>query len=78
MAILDEACDMIVEPHAILYNQIFQSGCVPKSFKEAKVKPLHKKKSRDQLINYRPLSTSNHILKTTLSKSSWTGLKSLV
>jgi hypothetical protein len=61
MAILAEACNMIANPLAILYNQIFQSGCVPESFKEAKVKPLHKKKSRDQLINYRPLSMSNHI-----------------
>jgi hypothetical protein len=33
----------------------------PFIMKELKVKPLHNKKSRDQLINYRPLNMSNHI-----------------
>lgn len=61
MAIFVEACDLIADLLAILYNQIFQSGVIPEAFREAKVKSLHKKKARDQMINYSPLSMANHI-----------------
>jgi hypothetical protein len=60
MLLFSVADDIIAEPLARLYNLINQSGIVPDSFKTAKVKMLHKKKSKDNMGNYRPLSMSNH------------------
>jgi hypothetical protein len=60
MLLFAVAADIIAEPLARLYNLINQSGIVPDSFKTAKVKMLHKKKSKDNMGNYRPLSMTNH------------------
>ena len=38
-----------------------QTGKIPRIFKTTRVKMLHKKKAKDDLKNYRPLSMSNHI-----------------
>ena len=56
-----EGCDIIAEPLAMLYNFVNQTGKIPRIFKTTRVKMLHKKKAKDDLKNYRPLSMSNHI-----------------
>ena len=55
-----EAEDILKEPLAMLYNLVSQTGNIPKSWKTTRVVMLHKKKSKDDVKNYRPLSMSNH------------------
>ena len=55
------ACDVLSEPLAALFNIINQTGEVPEMFKTTRVKMLHKKASKSDMVNYRPLSMSNHI-----------------
>ena len=61
MTVFAEAVDILKEPLAMLYNLVSQTGNVPKSWKTTRVVMLHKKKSKDDVKNYRPLSMSNHI-----------------
>ena len=61
MSVLAEAVHILSEPLAMLYNMIQQSGNIPKAWKMTKVVMLHKKKSQDDVKNYRPLSMSNHM-----------------
>jgi hypothetical protein len=61
MEIYSEACNLIDKPLAMLYNLINQTGVIPEAFKTARVCMLHKKKAKDSMINYRPLSMTNHI-----------------
>ena len=55
------ASDILVEPLAALYNMINESTKVPKCFRTARVKMLYKKGEKSDMLNYRPLSMSNHI-----------------
>jgi hypothetical protein len=55
------ACDVLSEPLAALFNVINQTGEVPEMFRTTRVKMLHKKASKSDMVNYRPLSMSNHI-----------------
>jgi hypothetical protein len=61
MSVFAEAVDILKEPLAMLYNLVNQTGNIPKSWKLTRVVMLHKKKSKDDVKNYRPLSMSNHI-----------------
>ena len=61
MTVFAEAAQILSEPLALLYNMVFQSGNVPKSWKTTRVVMLHKKNSKDDVKNYRPLSMSDHI-----------------
>ena len=61
MNVLAEAVHILSEPLAMLYNMIQQSGNIPKAWKLTKVVMLHKKKSQDDVKNYRPLSMSDHV-----------------
>ena len=63
MAVYAEACDRILEPLMILYNSINDTGMIPENFKTARVIMLHKKNSKQEMGNYRPISMSNHISK---------------
>ena len=40
----------------LIVNKSLQSGIVPKSIKIAKVVPIYKSKTKNQLSNYRPIS----------------------
>ena len=55
------ACDVISEPLAALFNVINQTGEVPEMFRTTRVKMLHKKATKSDMFNYRPLSMTNHI-----------------
>ena len=61
MNVLVEAADILSTPLAMLYNMVNQSGNIPKGWKKTKVVMLHKKKSQDDVKNYRPLSMSDHM-----------------
>ena len=61
MEALSIARDILSEPLTALYNLINQTGEVPKCFRTARVKMLYKKGEKCDMLNYRPLSMSNHI-----------------
>ena len=63
MSVFKEAEDYIVVPLKILFNEINSTGLIPDNFKEAKVIMIHKKSSKQEMGNYRPISMSNHISK---------------
>ena len=46
---------------AALFNLINQTGEVPEMFRTTRVKMLHKKSEKSNMVNYRPLSMSTHI-----------------
>ena len=50
-----------------LFNQILKTGEIPKEFKEALIIVIHKKNSRLDCGNYRPISLLSHIYKVFMS-----------
>ena len=50
------ACDVLVVPLTLLINTAIQEGQVPKTWKEGRVLPLHKKKDKSCVKNYRPVT----------------------
>ena len=63
MSVYKEANDYLIQPLQIMFNTINYTGLIPKNFKSAKVVMLHKKNSKQEMGNYRPISMSNHISK---------------
>ena len=63
MAVYKEANDYLIKPLQIMFNTINHTGLIPANFKTAKVVMLHKKNSKQEMGNYRPILMSNHILK---------------
>ena len=61
MLVFAVTADLIAPMLAVAFNLINQSGKVPRTFKETKVRMLYKKKDKRSMNNYRPLSLSNHI-----------------
>lgn len=55
MTVYSEACDHILGPLQMLYNIINSTGTIPTNFKTARVILLHKKKSKQEMGNYRPI-----------------------
>ena len=54
--IIKEINDIICEPLCLILNKSFESGIFPNKLKHAKITPLHKSDSRDNVKNYRPIS----------------------
>lgn len=54
--ILCEAAEILKKPYTKLVNKIIITGEIPDSWKIARIVPLHKKESRSQIHNYRPIS----------------------
>ena len=46
----------LIEPLSVLINQSLSSGIFPDKLKKALVSPIHKKDSRSECANYRPIS----------------------
>ena len=63
MAVFKEANDYLIKPLQIMFNTINHTGLIPANFKTAKVVMLHKKNSKQEMGNYRPILMSNHISK---------------
>ena len=50
-------CSMeVAKPLLLIYQKCMQDGKFPSSWKYANVQPVHKKNSRQDKINYRPIS----------------------
>ena len=67
--ILKELKHYLLEPLAILFNESISSGQFPTAMKIAKVVSLFKNKTRDETMNYRPISlllTISKILEKTM------------
>ena len=63
MAVYSEACSNILKPLQTLFNSINMTGNIPTNFKIARVIMIHKKNTKQDMGNYRPISMENHIAK---------------
>ena len=61
--LLVEIADSIVEPLCNIYNSTLTDGVVPMDWRRANVSPIHKKGSRVQAENYRPISLTSQLCK---------------
>lgn len=59
ISLIKSCVNSICEPMCNLINEIFSTGIFPDEFKIAKVIPLHKKGSKTDPLNYRPLVIQN-------------------
>ena len=51
-------------PLSLLFKLSYNTGCVPKEWKIAHVVPVHKKGSKENIENYRPISLTSLVMKT--------------
>ena len=63
MAVYSEACSNILRLLQALFNSINTTGNIPMNFKIARVIMIHKKNTKQEMGNYRPISMENHIAK---------------
>ena len=61
--ILKAAVNYITYPLTFLINMSLEKGIFPEIFKTARIIPLHKKESKDNIENYRPISLLSSISK---------------
>ena len=54
--LLRDSCEHICQPLAYIVNLVIQTNKIPRVWKTAKVVPIHKKGSKDNPMNYRPIS----------------------
>ena len=58
-------CKMsLAYPILLLWKHSLETGCVPKIYKTQIITPVHKKSSKAEPENYRPISLTSHIIKT--------------
>ena len=57
--VIKENAHLLAQPISYLFNQSIESGKFPSALKSAKIIPLHKKGSRSDVNNYRPISLLN-------------------
>ena len=64
-AILLKRCaESLSLPLQLLWSESMKTGLVPKFYKMGYVSPLHKKGSKAEPVNYRPVTLTSHIVKT--------------
>ena len=61
--ILKHCSASLSKPLALLYDSCYSSGCIPADWKLANVVPVHKKGSKAEVTNYRPISLTSIIMK---------------
>ena len=61
--ILKNCASSLALPLSILFNKSYHTGQLPKDWKAANVVPIHKKGSKDDVENYRPVSLTSLIMK---------------
>ena len=59
---LKETALQVSVPLCILFNKSLSSGCLPASWKQAHVTPIHKKGNHSVADNYRPISLTSPIV----------------
>ena len=62
-AIILKKCPSLAVPLYLLWGKSFDKSIVPMSMKTPTVSPLHKAESRGFPVNYRPITSSSHIIK---------------
>jgi hypothetical protein len=53
----------ISKPLSLMFNSCFQEGNIPAEWKDANVVPIHKKNSKNDVKNYRPISLTCLVMK---------------
>ena len=61
--LLKEAAPFIAKSLAKLFAKSLTTGCLPKDWRVANITPIHKKGSRHQPGNYRPVSLTSLLVK---------------
>lgn len=61
--LLKEGGAFICEVITHIFNTSLRTGCIPKEWKKARVTPLYKNGSKQEIFNYRPISVLPHIMK---------------
>ena len=56
ICMLKICCKSIINPLLIIYKKLLEKGCFPNKWKKANVVPVHEKKDKQLLKNYRPIS----------------------
>ena len=62
--ILKFCASSLSHPLSLLFTISYNTGCIPKDWKTANVVPVHKKGSKDNIENYRPISLTSLVMKT--------------
>ena len=62
--ILKNCSKSLSKPLSILFNMSYSEGVIPRDWKLAHVVPVHKKGSKNNVENYRPISLTSIIMKT--------------
>ena len=61
--ILKNCAVSLAYPLSIIFNISYNTGCIPKEWKLAHVVPIHKKGSKEDVENYRPISLTCLVMK---------------
>ena len=62
--LLKNCASSLAYPLSILFNKSYSTGVIPADWKLAHVVPVHKKGSKNNVENYRPISLTSIIMKT--------------
>ena len=62
--ILKNCANALSYPLSFLFSLSYRTGCIPQEWKLAHVVPIHKKGSKSEVENYRPISLTSIIMKT--------------
>ena len=61
--VLKECAASLAHPLSILFQLSYNSGTLPAEWKLANIVPIHKKGSKDDIENYRPISLTCLVMK---------------
>ena len=61
--ILKNCAVSLAYPLSIMYKISYNTGCIPKDWKVANIVPVHKKGSKNNIENYRPISLTSLVMK---------------
>ena len=62
--ILKNCAVSLAYPLSLMFKLSYNTGCIPSEWKLAHVVPVHKKGSKENIENYRPISLTSLIMKT--------------